>query len=141
MINRPSRFSSAMATSTKSVSYGFAYPTLSYFEGDLVDLAGKSSLRADADTLSDRCLIVDANVSSFVRREDVGLRLLNAPVGDRFPIHVERRLATLAGSAAVIGKVKGDRCGTRRQRFRCGDGVACQPEEVVGVGRLAILHV
>jgi hypothetical protein len=29
-------------------------------------------------------------------------------------IHVECRLATLADSAAVIGEVEGDRCGTAR---------------------------
>ena len=66
---------------------------------------------------------------------------LNALLGDGFPIHGERRVATLADSAAVIGEVEGDRCWTRRQRFRCSDGVARQPEEVVGVDRLAVLHV
>ena len=85
-----------------------------HFKGDLVDLAGKSSLRADADTLGDRCLIVDADVSSLVRREDIGLRLLNAPLSNGLSIHVECRLATLADSAAVIGEVEGDRCGTAR---------------------------
>jgi hypothetical protein len=42
-----------------------------HFKGDLVDLAGKSRLRSDADTLSDRGLIVDANVSGLVRSEKI----------------------------------------------------------------------
>ena len=61
---------------------------------------------ADADALGDRRLIVDADVGGLVRREDVGLRLLDAPLGDGFAVHVERRLAALAGSAAVIGEVE-----------------------------------
>lgn len=37
-----------------------------YFHGDFVYLAGKRSLPADADTLGERCLIVEANVSGLV---------------------------------------------------------------------------
>src|SRR5688500_13285563 len=85
-----------------------------HFKGDLVDLAGKSRLRADADPLGDRRLIVDADVSRLVRREDIGLRLLHAPLRDGFSIHGEGRLATLADSAAVIGEIEGDRGGTAR---------------------------
>jgi hypothetical protein len=38
-----------------------------HFKGDLVDLPAKASLRSDADTQSDRRLIVDADVSGLVR--------------------------------------------------------------------------
>ena len=120
---------------------GLCGSTSPYFKGDLVDRAGEASVRADADALGDRCLIVDADVGRLVRREDIGLSLLDPPLGDGLSVHVEGRLATLAGSAAVIGEVEGDRRGTGRQGFGCGDGVALQPEEVVGVGRLAVLHV
>src|SRR5688572_18092283 len=41
-------------------------------ESDLVDLPGESSLRADADALGDRCLIVHPDVSRLVGGEDVG---------------------------------------------------------------------
>src|SRR5512133_465862 len=92
-----------MCGATRDVRFGpiadIAPISSPYFQSDLVDLAGKSSLRTDADSLSDRCLIVDADVSGLVRREDVGLRLLNPPLGDRFSIHIEYRLATLAHSA------------------------------------------
>ena len=111
-----------------------------HFKSDLVDLAAKARLRADADALDNRCLIVDADVGGLVRREDIGLGFLDARLGDGFSVHQECRLSALAGPAAVISEIKGDRCGTARQRFRCSNGVTRQTEEVVGVGRLAIHH-
>ena len=52
---------------------------------------------ADADALGHRRLIVQPDVGRLVGREDVGLRLLHPPFGDLLSIHVEGRLATLAG--------------------------------------------
>ncbi len=49
-----------------------------YFHGDFVNLAGKGSLRADADTLGDRCLIVEANLGCLFRREDHALGVFDA---------------------------------------------------------------
>ena len=40
---------------------------LTHFKSYFVDLACKSSFRADADTFGDRCLIVDADISRLVR--------------------------------------------------------------------------
>ena len=54
-----------------------------YFHGDFVYLAGKGSLRADADTLGDRCLIVEANLvlygTNTVAYLGPFLRLLRRP--------------------------------------------------------------
>ena len=61
---------------------------------------------ADADALGNRRLVVDADVGSLVRREDVGLGPLDAPFGDGLSVHGERRLAALAEPAAVIGEVE-----------------------------------
>src|SRR5439155_19597986 len=102
-----------------------------HLKSDLVDRAGESSLRADADTLGDRGLIVDADVGRLVRRKDIGLRLFDTPLRDGVSIHVEGRLASLADPAAVIGEVEADRGGARRQRLRSGDGVTRQSKEVV----------
>src|SRR5687767_3038243 len=53
-------------------------PQAPHFKGDLVDLASEARLGADADAESDRRLIVDADVGRLVRREDIGLSLLDA---------------------------------------------------------------
>src|SRR4030095_14181107 len=114
---------------------------LLHFKRDLVDLPGESSFRTNADALGDRCLIVHADVRSLVGREHVGLSLLHTSFSDLLAVRVERRLAALAGSAAVVDEVESDCDWTRRECLRRGDGVARQPEEVVGVRGLPILHV
>ena len=73
---------------------------------------------ADADPLGNRRLVVDADVGRFVRREDVGLRLLDTSLGDRLAVHGECRLAALADTAAVVGEVERD--GRRTGGSACG---------------------
>jgi hypothetical protein len=106
-----------------------------------VDLPREPRLRADPDALGDRRLVVDSDVRGFVSREDVGLGLLYAPLGDGLAVHVHRRLAALAESTAVIGEVEDDCRRAGRQRLRGSDRVALEAEEVVDVGGLPVLHV
>jgi hypothetical protein len=75
-------------------------------------------------------LIVDADISRLAGREDVRLGLLDTPLGDGLAVHGERRLATLADSAAVVGEVEDDRDRAGGERFRSGHGEPRQPEEV-----------
>ena len=63
------------------------------------------------------------------------------PSATGFAVHQQRRLATLAGAAAVVDEVERDGDRTGRQRLRRGNREALHPEEVVDVRRLAVLHV
>ena len=62
----------------------FTRYVIAYFKRDLVDLASELGVRPDANSFGNRCLIVDADVGSLIRREDIGLRLLDTALGDRF---------------------------------------------------------
>jgi hypothetical protein len=49
---------------------------------NLIDLAGKSRLRADGNALGNRRLVVDADVGRLIRREDIRLSLINQSLGE-----------------------------------------------------------
>ncbi len=53
-----------------------------HLDGDFADLAGEAGLRTDADVLGDGCLIVEADISGLIRREDQGLRLFDTAFRD-----------------------------------------------------------
>ena len=112
-----------------------------HLDGDLGDLAGEPVRRRNPVVLDDRRLAVFADVGPFVGREDHRLRPLDPPFGHLLAVDEDRPHAPLAEAAAVVGELEADRRLPGRHGLRRGDGEALQAEEVVGVGRLAVLQV
>jgi len=84
---------------------------------------------------------VDSHVGGLVRGENDRLGALDAAFSNLLFVHVERAHTALAHTTAVIGEVEFNRCLAGLELFLGSDGEALQTEEVVVVGRDAIVDV
>ena len=74
-------------------------------------------------------------------REDVGVGVLDASRPDLLAVDVERGRSAFAAAVAVVGEIELDRRLAGRKPLAGVDRVLLKTHKVVGVGRLAVLHV
>src|SRR5512139_2426658 len=86
-----------------SIARAFALPHL---DGQLRNAPGELRLRFGTDRLDHRRAEVDADVRRLVRREDAELRVLDPTLGHLLVVDVERALAALGRTAAVVREVE-----------------------------------
>src|SRR5262245_10607031 len=95
----------------------------------------ETRLALSPNGLDHRRAEVDPHVGSLVRGEDRRLRVLDPAFGDLHIVHVQRALAALARTTAVIVELEPDGGLARRQGDGRGDRTALEAQEVVVIRR------
>ena len=111
-----------------------------YVDRHFEDFPGEFAWLAGLIIFADRRSVIDADVGSFIRRENTALSMVDSSLGNFLTIHRNRSGAAFA-HAAIVGKIKTDRCFPWSQSLRGADGIALQAEIVVGIRRLAVLYI